>query len=250
MTFKQSTLFILTWTAILIIPLWGIVRAAGALFSRRLRSHVAAHPVIHAAWFFLSLCLIVAALVPLGPNTALRHFPTFYHHASGDFYWRIILHGSGREIAHRNGIIFFYLRGPHGPMFLGISEAEATRTRNIALRNLTDKIAFHYSERQNEPLVRAELLTQHHADTIDSFGEWWRQTREHFEFDAEANVRYRQLQWRKYKLDDRFRHYSDIEAREQERIARDYYRTDAWLLSKKRRGPIRPGSWHARFPGE
>jgi len=224
---NECILFILIWTAILVVPLWSVVRAMGALFSSRLRRRIEARPILHSVLFLLSLSFFALAFEALNPHSRLlARLPTAYQAAGGDLYWRMMLQGTGREITRHEGVVF-YFRGHHGPTFYSIAEAEVIRSRRESLRVFTDRIAFDYAERQEEPLARLGLLTQYDARTIESFCEGWRGIRDQFEFDPDADARYEQYQWTRYKLERRFGGFAEMEARERERITRRYYRLGA-----------------------
>ncbi len=61
--YKITFIETLVWL-LLFFALAGIGRGLSALVSSRSRSYVAAHPIMHAAWFFLSICIIVVLVEP------------------------------------------------------------------------------------------------------------------------------------------------------------------------------------------
>ncbi len=213
--------FSLSLFLIFFVPLSFIVRMVGSIFSERLRRQIAAHPVWNFIWF-----LSAAAFFYFATGTNIHSSSreaTFYHSAKGNAYWNTILNGLGKEIARKDGIIFYYFPGRHGPSVHSILEETAENSRQEFLRTLTDRIIFVYDERQHEPLQRVKLLTGHEEPDIDALGRWWQVAGKDFEFDSGVIERYRRY-WIE-KDGDRVNRHAAFEQSEREKILRGEYRS-------------------------
>lgn len=154
----KNIILLLSVFAVFLLILSALVRGIGALFSPRLRRFIAARPVIHGIWFLLAAAVLYFVSKPLDFHLPPKRLPTFYHRATGDFYWEVILHGTGREIARKDGIVFFYLKGHHGPMYFAVSETGTRDEWRDSFLTLSDDYARRKEdiEGQLQPYVEME----------------------------------------------------------------------------------------------
>jgi hypothetical protein len=226
--------FPLVFVVCLVLTLSFGFRIILAIFFTRYRNFIGKRPWMHLGWLLLS----AATLFQLIDFQSPKRYPGRYHSSSGPFYWQVISNGVGKELMRKDGIIFFYIRGRHGPSFKAIREEDAAASRQDALRGVVDSLVRQVDRPISETrMTRLALLTHRNDTDINSFRAWWEREGADFVFDEEAHQRLRNYNYGEGNPDERFRYYEKIEREERELILRGKYKTN---LTPKPAAPAPP----------